>query len=62
MHKCGEKWLTSVTQTVFLPQCSVQNQWDDDLKYVIVRIGDIPTTHTISLNIYKAALVLVRSD
>jgi hypothetical protein len=51
-----------VTQTVFLPQCSVQSQSDDDLKYVIVRIDDIPTTHTISLNNYKAALVLVRGD
>jgi len=51
-----------VTQTVFLPQCSVQSQSDDDLKYAIVRIGDIPTTHTISLNNYKAELVLVRGD
>ena len=51
-----------MTQTVFLPQCSVQCQSDDDLKYVIIRIGDVPTTHTISLNNYKAALVLVRGD
>lgn len=51
-----------MTQTVFLPQCSVQSHSDDDLKYVIVRIGDIPTTYTISFNNYKVALVLVRGD
>jgi hypothetical protein len=55
-------WLTSVTQTVFLPQCSVQSQLDDDLKYVIVRIGNIPTAHTISLNNCKTPLVLVMRD
>ena len=51
-----------MTQTVFLPQCSVHSQSGDDLKHVIVRIGDIPTTNTISFNNCKATLVLVRGD